>query len=321
MSVKSVKEKKYKIFVVPDSPQPKIFSIPSEFRFPTFFVDFPLIRSGIRHLIAKKQDGRYSESSDKRITVAVRNPLSPASLKLLMLLLAQKEQQVYMKVRDVMRIIGDERNAPRDFDRYIQNIQDARLSITFLKEEIIPKELKTFFSSIKLRDGYKKRIRDVVIISSVADLIREERKARDTKINFSQEFIAVCNSAKSGYAKVKTSILEQLSNKHSEELLVYLLCLKMQKKHLRDYLTLYLLNCSQRFLIEKVKKERVDVVRESIRRIFKRSLEALQKLKELNVIKDFSYEEGRLSVGDGGRTVPFFESLTLIKPHSAEKTE
>ena len=172
--------------------------------------------------------------------------------------------------------------------------------------------MKPFLSTVKLKSGYKKRIRDVVIISSVADLIREERKARDTKINFTQEFIAVCNSAKSGYAKVKTSILEQLSNKHSEELLVYLLCLKMQKKHLKDYLTLYLLNCSQKFLT-KVKKERVDVVRESIRRIFKRSLEALQKLKELNVIKDFSYEEGRLSVGNGGRTVPFFETLTIVK--------
>jgi hypothetical protein len=315
------KEKKdIKIFVAPDGgSQPKIFAIPQEFRFPVFFIDFPLLRSGIRHLVEGKEI-RYSDNGE--IVTAVKNPLSPASLKLLMLLMAQKEQQVYMKVRDVMKVVsGDEKNSSKIFDIFISKIQDSRLSITFYEEEHIPKELKPFLSTVKLKSGYKKRIRDVVIISSVADLIREERKARDTKINFSQEFIAVCNSAKSGYAKVKTSILEQLSNKHSEELLVYLLCLKMQKKHLRDYLTLYLLNCSQRFLIEKVKKERVDVVRESIRRIFKRSLEALQKLKELNVIKDFSYEEGRLSVGDGGRTVPFFESLTLIKPHSAEKTE
>jgi len=314
------KEKKdIKIFVAPDGgSQPKIFAIPQEFRFPVFFIDFPLLRSGIRHLVEGKEI-RYSDNGE--IVTAVKNPLSPASLKLLMLLMAQKEQQVYMKVRDVMKVVsGDEKNSSKIFDIFISKIQDSRLSITFYEEEHIPKELKPFLSTVKLKSGYKKRIRDVVIISSVADLIREERKARDTKINFSQEFIAVCNSAKSGSVKVRTSILEQLTNKPSEELLLYLLCLKMQKD-LRDYLTLYLLNCSQRFLIEKVKKERVDVVRESIRRIFKRSLEALQKLKELNVIKDFSYEEGRLSVGDGGRTVPFFESLTLIKPHSAEKTE
>jgi len=311
-----MKAKDIRIFVTPDEgSHPKIFAVPQEFRFPVFFIDFPLLRSGIRHLVEGKEI-RYSDNGE--IVTAVKNPLSPASLKLLMLLIAQKEQQVYMKVRDVMRVIGDERNAPRDFDRYVANIQDARLSITFSEEEHIPKELKPFLSTVKLKSGYKKRIRDVVIISSVADLIREERKARDTKINFSQEFIAVCNSAKCGYVKVKTSVLEQLTNKHSEELLVYLLCLKMQKKHLKEYLTLYLLNCSQRFLIEKVQEEKIKLIDKTIRKIYQRSLKSLEKVKELGVIRDFLYEEGRLRIGDGGRTVPFFETLTITKDPKKE---
>ena len=143
-------------------------------------------------------------------------------------------------------------------------------------------------------------------------MLRAERKVRYTKVNFSQEFVSLCNSSKS-YVKVKTDILKQLTNKHSEELLLYLLCLKMQKKHLKDYLTLYLLNCSQKFLVEKVEGKKVDTVIRTIRRIFERSLKSLQKLKELNVIEDFSYEEGRLRIGDGGRTVPFFETLTIVK--------
>ena len=302
-----------KIFVAPsDDLHPKIFVIPQEIRFPVFFVDFPLLRSGVRHLV-KNEEIRYSSSSDGKILTAVKNPLSPTSLKLLMLLIAQKEQQVYMKVRDVMRVIGDERNAPRDFDKYVQSIQDTRLSITFLEEHLIPEGLRPFLSMVKLKKGYKKRIRDVVIISSVADLLRIERKTRDTKINFSQEFVAICNSVKGGYVKIKTNILEQLTNKHSEELLLYLLCLKVQKKHLKDYLVLYLLNCSQRFLIENVQREKVDTVISTIRRIYKRSLKSLQKLKELNVIKDFSYEEGVLVVGNGRRTVPFFDSLVIDK--------
>ena len=113
--------------------------------------------------------------------------------------------------------------------------------------------------------------------------------------------------------KIKTNILERLTNKHSEELLLYLLCLKVQKKHLKDYLVLYLLNCSQRFLIENVQREKVDTVISTIRRIYKRSLKSLQKLKELNVIKDFSYEEGVLVVGNGRRTVPYFDSLVIDK--------
>lgn len=306
------KTKDVKIFLASDNDTspPRIFAIPQEFRFPIFFIDFPLLKSGIRHLVEGKEK-RYSDNG--KVRAVVKKPLSPASMKLLMLLMAQKEQQVYMKVRDVMRVIGYESNAPRDSDKYISNIQEARISITFSEEIPIPEMLKPFFSSVRLKSGeYKKRIRDIIIISSVSELLRAERKVRYTKVNFSQEFVSLCSSSK-GYVKVKTDILKQLTNKHSEELLLYLLCLKMQKKHLKDYLTLYLLNCSQKFLVEKVEGKKVDTVIRTIRRIFERSLKSLQKLKELNVIEDFSYEEGRLRIGDGGRTVPFFETLTIVK--------
>ncbi len=298
--------------------QPKIYSLPKEIRFPTFLVDFPLLKSGVRHLISNDSaEIRYSANKDFSIVSAVKNPLNPASLKLLMLLMAQKEQQVYMKVKDVMRIIcKEEANASRDFDRYIQAIQDARISLTFADEYLIPKGLKPFFSTFKAKDGkFRKRLRDIIIISSIADLIRIERKSRDVKINFSPEFMSVYYGfvESSGYIKLEISVLEKLTNKYSEELLAYMLAQKPQTRHSKDYLTLYFLGCSQKLLVEKIPEERIKQVDKAVRKIYSRSINGLEKLKELGVIKDFSYMEGRLRLGDGGRTVPFFETLTIVK--------
>jgi len=299
--------------------QPKIYSLPKEIRFPTFLVDFPLLKSGVRHLITNDSaEIRYSANKDLSIVSAVKNPLSPASLKLLMLLMSQKEQQVYMKVKDVMRIVcKEESNASRDFDRYIQAIQEARISITFTEEYLIPKDLKPFFSILKkAKDGkIRKRLRDVIIISSIADLIRVERKARDVKINFSPEFVAIYNAfvEDSGYIKLDVAILQEITNKYAEELLVYMLVQKPQTRHSKDYLTLYFLGCSQKLLIEEMSEEKIKQVDKTIRKTFDRSIEGLRKMKELGVIRDFSYTKGRLRLGDGGRTVPFFETLTIVK--------
>lgn len=298
--------------------EPKVYSIPETARFPLFFIDFPLLKSGVRHMISNDTfEARYSTNKDQNIQSIVKNPLNPATLKLLILLMAQKEQQIFMKVRDVMGIVSkQESNASRDFDRYIQIIQDAKINLTFLDESLIPPDLGKFLSTTKARRGiYAKRLRNVIIISSVADLVRIERKSRDVKINFSPEFIAIYNSfiEKYGYVKVKSCILKELTNKYSEEILIYLLALKPQIQHSKDYLVSYLLGCSQKFLIEKVSEEKIKQVDKAVRKIYSRSIESLEKLKELGVIREYSYTEGRLRLGDGGRTVPFFETLKIVK--------
>jgi len=304
--------------------QPKIFSLPDKVRFPTFFVDFPLLKSGIRHLISDNPIKiRYSANKDLSIISAVKNPLRPASLKLLMLLIAQKELLIWMKVREVMRIVAkNAASSSRDLDRYIQDIQNVRISLTFAEEYLIPKNLRPFFPAVKAKDGeIVRRLRDMIIISSVGESQRIERRARDIKINFSLEFMSIYNSFSldDGYIKLDVAVLKELTNKYAEELLAYMLAQKPQAKHSKDYLTLYFLGCSQEFLVKKMHEEKIKVVDKEIRKIYSRSIKGFEKLKELGVIKDFSYTEGRLRLGNGGRTVPFFETLTIVKNPQQEK--
>ena len=304
--------------------QPKIFSLPDIVRFPTFFVDFPLLRSGIRHLISDKPiEIRYSANKDLSIISAVKNPLKPASLKLLMLLIAQKELLIWMKVRDVMRIVAkNETSSSRDFDRYVQDIQNARISLTFTEEHLIPKNLRSLFPTVEVKDEkIVRRLRDIIIISSVGESQRIERRARDIKINFSLEFMSIYNSFSfdDGYIKLDVAVLKELTNKYAEELLAYMLAQKPQTKHSKDYLTLYFLGCSQKFLIEKIPEEKIRQIEKAIRKIYSRSVKGFEKLKQLGVIKDFSYTEGRLMLGSGGRTAPFFETLTIVKNPQQEK--
>jgi len=294
---------------------PKFYSLPDEIRFPTFLVEFPLLKSGIGHLITGGNT-RFSTDNGYKIITSVNNPLSPVSLKLLMMLMAQKEQQIYLKVRDVMKAIGSKTNSSRNCDKCIQDIQNARISITFLDPSLIPSGLERFLMRIeKGLQNVRYLIRDIVIISSVAEFLRKERRKRELKINFSPEFVEICNSfSYYGYVKVKTTVLERITNKHSMELLTYLFCLKPQFRHSKDYLVRYFLGCSEKALVEKIKDEyTLHSVYRAIVKIFFYLIKALEKFKELGVIKDFSFEEGRLRLGKGNRTAPFPESLTIIK--------
>jgi len=304
--------------------QPKFFSLPNVVRVPIFFVDFPLLKSGIRHLISDNPiEIRYSANKDLSIVSAVKNPLRPASLKLLMLLIAQKELSIRAKVRDIMKIVAKQSsNASRDFDKCIQDIQNARISLTFTGEDLIPKKIRSFFPAAKSKDGeVVRRLRDMIIISSVGESMRIERRARSIRINFSPEFMSIHNSfsLENGYIKLDVSVLKELTNRYSEELLAYMLAQKPQTIHSMEYLTLYFLGCSQKFLLNKMPEEKIKVVDKAIRKIYSRSVKGFEKLKQLGVIKDFSYTEGRLMLGSGGRTAPFFETLTIVKNPQQEK--
>jgi hypothetical protein len=303
------------IIVVDEKEKKKIYSIPEHSRFPSFLIEYPVIDSGIRHLVVEEKDKIKKRAfRSKDILSVVENPLSPKAFKLLHLLIAQKQQSVYLVARDVAQIVGDtyRKNTWRDFDKIISMLKRICINYVFYKKSVIPRGLENFVTREEKVEV--ERLEGMGIVSTVATGIRKRGKMRTMKVNFTQEFWSLVEKQQK-YVTLKTSVLQQLSSKNSTELLIYLLCLRPQRINLKEFLIPYLLGVSENALLKVRDRKRIEVARVQTHRIFKNSISALEKMKDLGVIDDFKYEVTRIEIGGTG-SAPFFSRLELKKSPS-----
>ena len=219
--------------------------IPEMIRIPTLFVDFPLIKSGIRTLI-NGDKGRYSVVSN--VWSIVKNPLSINAFKLLSLLLflSSIERNEY-KVKDIMSITGiSPEVASQYFDKYMEEISGLRYSLIFPTEKEVPEVLKKY-----VLKGKRIEIHIRSFLELTVDVIeRIPGRARFTTVKFTNTAISLFNFNQINYVTLSTFVLKRIRT--VEELMMYLLTAKPQKAHGTDYLIIYLLNCTRRFLREEV---------------------------------------------------------------------
>ena len=212
MSSKKAPNKNVKFFVASNtnSRTPEILTAPSNNPdFPTMFVDFPLIKAGVRHLVTGSDD-RYSQSPDRKLSIRVRNPLSPAAFKLLMLLISRRQKSVLMKANDLMEVAADPAKITRDLSSFLNNIQNVRMTFASKDSSLVPEDLRGF---ITYGEGTK-LLENIIIVSSIGETVnRRKGKPRIVKVNFSREFMIFCNASLSGYVKSDTETLKQLTNK------------------------------------------------------------------------------------------------------------
>jgi len=282
-------------------------TVPRTIRIPTLFVDFPLIKSGVRNLV-NGDSTRYSTLGN--IKSATLNPLHPNEFKLLITLLftisTSNDRESY-KMKDIMFVTGVSGKAiSRRFDFYIERVKNLRYTLVFSEKKEIPKVLRKYISS----EG---SFEISAFITSIYDSDERKRgKARYIIPRFSEESLSLFEFENISYVSLSTSVLRKL--KTTEELMIYLLSSKRQKIHGKDYLILYFLNCTQWFLRERIPENKIDSVRKKITRIYSRCLESLEKLKGLKVIKDYKYVEEKIKIGKRKRrTVPFFGYLEIHK--------
>jgi hypothetical protein len=306
------------IKVADDGNQKKRYDFPKFSRFPTLLTEYPIWATGIRHLIYE-ENLRKRVFRSKDILSIVENPISVRVFKLLHLLVAQKQQNLSLYARDVMYFVGQQSATAlyRDFSKIVDEIDQVRLGYDFYDKSAIPKPWLEYFDAKSSKNKNRNNhftVRKMKIISSVWESIRKSGKKRRVKIEIAGAIHKLIRNSKR-YVTLESSVLQQISNRNSIELSIYMLCLRPQKINLREFLIPYLLGVSENTLLKVRDRKKVEVVRVQTYRIFKHSLAALEKMRDLRVIEDFKYEVTRIEIGGTG-SAPFFSRLELKKSPS-----
>lgn len=284
---------------------------------PADFINCPFYESGIGHLISEGQNVRVGISLDKKMDLKVRNPISVAGAKVIFLMLGKKQKKFSytMDFFDFMELVANTKNR-KFLKRVIQSLKKASISLSVKDPGIFGNEVRFVFNEKKkvftLEGG-----ENCHIVKNCSWIIKGRKKY--LKVDFEENFLKFYfGTVKRGYVRVRTDVLREITNKHSVELQTYLLVSKYQTVHTKDFLIPYYLNCTEG-LLSRVKREtQIRTIINTIGRINKRIIKALEKMKILRVISDFQVKEGKILVG-GKWNAPFVERLE-ITPYSKNPT-
>jgi len=259
---------------------------------PSFFVDFPLLGREVFYAGVRK-----FESS--RFKFVVENPLTPLAYKVFLVALHYER----VSLIDVAWRIGlnpEDRNYHRDVLRAVERIRKCSFTFTASRSNLLK-----FFPGTKLDDVGEEGdenetfVKRSFLISGT--LLRFWRKRRAIWIEHSQTVKSLLKTSPKFY-EIDFNDLKYLSNRNVEEMLTYLLAVKRNNRRPpltlnKKFLLAYYLSASME-LLENYPKEKALTKRKLVEKVFKSVQYSLKKLYKLGIIGKYSYEKGKIKVGN-----------------------
>ncbi|WP_457569133.1 hypothetical protein [Desulfurobacterium sp.] len=251
--------------------------LPSEARVSPLFLTFPFVK-GIDDLCTR----RWGD-----VLVKLRKPLSVKAYKLLLCLIAQKQEKVEMAAKDVGPIIGVH-TVRRDFPIVLNQLYEAELLFVFYNKDVLPPTVRPSL------EGGKYVVRTRVASDLVFSFLG---KRRACNVQLGPGFLAAAlPNKKAGYCTVKLDVLKKLSSKTTSDLLTYLLTARSQKVNTRDFLLQYFCAVDIEYL-RNLPDRVADSKRKILEKMFNSVLKSLEKLRELKVVETYEFSQCRIPVG------------------------